>query len=393
MIPSVQDFLMEVPAWAAAFAISESENSWVVPVAVAEGKLMFVPKNAKTDRSIVIEPILNAFFQKGYGCYIRNRLARFGVNLRDQSRNQSLACVGSMDGSLATVDLSAASDSISYELVWSLLPYDWAERLSQLRTRYVSLPLGLQNPLLRVRSGDGRGTPFVGNVIELEKFSSMGNGFTFELESLLFYAIACGVCTSLHLPTCDVSVYGDDIIIPSAAYSRLHEVLSYCGFTVNQTKSFSDGPFRESCGSDYHKGFDIRPFYQKSLVSDRSLYTMHNWFMRHGERELALIAESFIKGEKLRGPDGYGDGHLIGSFRLRTNRLIKRSQWCGGYFDSFTLKPARFCGPLPGDSVLPVYSVYTRSGEADATDPDIVRGSRGYAKISIYTLSDRIFRA
>jgi len=400
MLPFVSEFLYETPMWASLHATQESEDSFVVNVARHHGRLQFVPKNAKTSRSIVIEPLLNSFFQKGVGSYIRNCLLRFGVDLRDQTRNQELARRGSVTRDLATLDLSMASDTISIEIVKTLLSPEWFDLLSSLRTSTIKLPKGNLDTLReqldsRWDSFDtANGIPDGHDIIRLEKFSSMGNGFTFELESLIFYALCYGVCRASHTPTRDISVYGDDIIIPVKCAALLQKVLVYCGFSTNIEKSYITGPFRESCGADFLDGIDIRPFYQKTLVSDRTLYTMHNWFLRHGERELAnAIVPMCNPNELLFGPDGYGDGHLIGSYSLRLSRENRRRGWCGGFFDTYTMKSIRYTGSMIGDYVLPSYSVYTRSGERNATDPDFVRGSRGYAKVSIYTLSETIFRA
>lgn len=209
-------------------------------------KATTVPKNSKTDRSIAIEPGWNMFFQLGIGNMIRRRLKRVGIDLNDQSRNASLARRGSINGALATVDLSAASDTISYALVELLLPPDWFSAMDDLRSPYGLCPDG--------------------TVIRYEKFSSMGNGFTFELESLIFWAIAQCVCEQLSLETVDLSVYGDDIIVPSDAVDLLSSVFSYCGFTMNKKKTFSEGPFRESCGKHYHYGIDVTPFYIRHTI-------------------------------------------------------------------------------------------------------------------------------
>lgn len=405
MSPSAPAFLYETPRWTALHSVDIDEDRWSTSVTLSHGKLIFVPKNAKTDRSIVIEPILNSFHQKGIGSYLKTRLLRFGIDLYDQSINQRSALRGSLDGSLATIDLSMASDCLALELVHELLPPDWTDLLARLRTGYVWLPESVTEEMIenhlaggprREASNSHTYDPithrYESRLLRLEKFSSMGNGYTFELESLIFYSLVYGVCRSLHLPVKDISVFGDDLIVPKAAVSRLTEVLIYCGFTVNTEKSYSSGPFRESCGADYLNGMDIRPFYQKSLISDRTLYSMHNWFIRHGEYQLAAtVARHCHPAYILWGPDGYGDGHLIGSFNLRYPRTVKRNMWGGGYFDTYALRSRRFKTLLPGDAELPSYSVYTRSGMLSETDPDVVRGSNGYAKLSIYTLVNSIF--
>lgn len=384
LVPFVGDFLAEVPLWAWSrngvmsyptdyLSVDTEDYSFLASIEIHLGKLDFVPKDAKSQRPIVVEPILNGLFQKGVGSYLRDRLlATSGVDLRDQSRNRGLAREGSVSGRLATVDLASASDTISIGLIWDLIPYPWAEFLSKLRTP-------------EVEYGPKR--------IVLEKFSSMGNGFTFELESILFYSLALGVTQSLGLSEDEVSIFGDDIILPSEAYPLLVEVLDWCGFEVNTKKSFSTGPFRESCGADWFMGSDVRPYYLKDVVSERSLYSFHNWALRNGERDLAdFILSNTCPALRLFGPDGYGDGHLVGSFNLRTRRQSRRDKWEGGFFDTYSLRPRRVKKRYDGDWVFPSYSVYTRSGERDRTDPNIVRGSNGYAKMSLYTLATTVFR-
>jgi hypothetical protein len=88
----------------------------------------------------------------------------------------------------------------------------------------------------------------------------MGNGYTFELETLIFVLLSICACDEVGVSSKDVSVYGDDIIIPVEAYDVLKEVLETCGFTINEDKSYHEGPFRESCGEDYFRGINVRPF-------------------------------------------------------------------------------------------------------------------------------------
>jgi len=366
-------------------ALEDHLERWMVPVHVVPGKLSFVDKNAKTKRSIVVEPILNAVAQKGVGTYIKGRLRSVGLDLRTQAEtNKRLAQRASIDKSLATIDLSAASDTISYEVVADLLPLDWFLFLRNFRTG-------------RIVYGEDE--------IQLQKFSSMGNGFTFELETLLFWSIAHSVCCVEGIDASEVSCFGDDIILPTAACDLLFVTLEYLGFSINRSKSFWTGDFRESCGGDYVCGFDIRPFYQKDLVSGRTLFLLHNFYMRHFEFEMAsMVVDAIPEALRIYGPDGYGDGHLIGTW-LSTARLKtpwKKMGYGGVVFDTFTEGKLRLNDKLiPGDRVLPFYSIYAGEREEiqldylddsnQATDHFIVRGSSGYQRHSIYTLSTGVY--
>jgi hypothetical protein len=328
------------------------------------GKLTFVPKNAKTDRSIVVEPLVNTFLQKGIGSYIRGRLRVAGCDLNDQSHNQKLARTGSLTGDFATIDLSSASDTISREVVAAVLPPEWWELLDNTRTPYVRLPNG--------------------KVIYLEKFSSMGNGFTFELESLIFYAIAKVVCPRSSI----VSVYGDDIIVPTASYPSVVAALEMFGFRVNPSKSFASGPFRESCGKDFFSGIDVRPCYVKGRLSVKELFRLHNFFVRGWYDDLASLVLRYIPRRfRIYGPDGFGDGHLLGDHpRLIHNR--KRG-WSGYTFRTYTTKPFRRCEPLMGDYAA--FLFLNRNGAPDGTIPSDTmyqeRSSQPVYRLSrVYTL-------
>jgi len=298
---------------------SPDEIRAIVPVRQDDGKLVFVPKNAKTHRPIIVEPILNGLAQLGIGTYLKGRLRSVGIDLRDQERNRRLARVGSLDESLATIDLSSASDTLSWSLVADLVPPGWLEFLGHFRT----------------------GTfVYDSSSYRLEKFSSMGNGYTFELESLIFWALAAASVELVGGDVSNIGVFGDDLIVPSEATQLFFEVLDQAGFWVNPDKSFWKGPFRESCGADWLSGNDVRPFYLKDEISDKTLYCFHNWAMRRGERELASLCESWTwEQNRLYGPDGYGDGHLFGSHELYSKRKERRAGWEGGYFDTYSLRP------------------------------------------------------
>lgn len=216
---------------------------------VVPGNIFFtVPKNAETDRGACKEPDWNMFFQKGIGDYIRKRLKRVGCDLNDQTLNQRLARTGSIDGSLATIDLSAASDSNSISLIERIVPYELYAVLDDLRSPITRLP---------------DGSDYTPNM-----FSSMGNGFTFELESLVFLSLTRAITSLFQVPG-RVSVYGDDIIAPTEATPMLLDLLGYCGHRPNVDKSFTTGFFKESCGKHYYHGLDVTPVYVRRPLESR----------------------------------------------------------------------------------------------------------------------------
>jgi hypothetical protein len=233
------------------FSLLESELScWLgegclLTLEEVPGNVLFtVPKNTGIDRVACKEPDINMFLQKGIGSHFRDCLLRHKINLNDQSINRSLARQGSIGDHLATLDLSSASDSVSRELVFSFLPVTWFTLLDSVRSPVTIID---------------------GEEHQNEMFSSMGNGFTFELESLLFYVITRAVAYFRGIKGI-VSVYGDDIICPSGISAELTFVLGYLGFQVNPDKSHVSGPFRESCGGHYYNGFDITPFYLRAPI-------------------------------------------------------------------------------------------------------------------------------
>ena len=168
-----QDFLSKV--WPDGFDVHECADYTTVP------------KSSVIDSPIEMQPCINMFIQKALGNLIRKRMkGRFcGVgyptlDLNDQSFNQNLARLGSQTGAICTLDLSSASDLISTNLVSYLI-----EDTSWLGALYVSR-VGL------VQFEDGSIRP-------LEKFSAMGNGYTWELQSAIFYSMVRAVNTFLEI--------------------------------------------------------------------------------------------------------------------------------------------------------------------------------------------------
>lgn len=238
-------------------------------------RFITVPKTAKTDRCIAAEPSANSFLQKGVGNYIRNRLRRHGIRLDKQEVNQWAASVAHCEG-FATLDLEMASDTLSVETVRSLLPEDWYNYLSDLRcSQTMFIDFQEAKPL--------------------NKFSSMGNGFTFELETLIFYAIArCVSDRKLGLNKSLALSYGDDIIVDQRVASDTIDALEFFGFMINRSKSFTNGEFFESCGKHYFRGVEVTPLYQKEEVRDNlhERIRLYNRLYRWGYRQGGLYASA-----------------------------------------------------------------------------------------------------
>lgn len=228
---------------------------------------------------------------------MRNRLRKhkIGYNLDSQSTvNREMARIGSITSKIATIDVKTASDTIAYKPVEFLLPPDWFKFCDALRATHTLYPCGTLH--------------------KNHKFSSMGNGFTFELESLLFFTLAYATCKVLKIDTKDelgqqiVYSFGDDIICPSACVGTLTKVLAYCGFTLNIEKSFTGlEKFRESCGSDYWDGGNIRPFYIREVPRN--------------ETDLIKLANAIKHYAFRRGSGCYFDIRLLPLWRSVTDVL------------------------------------------------------------------------
>jgi len=266
-------------------------------------KLCTVPKNAKTDRVIAIEPTLNAFFQRGVGVVLRNKLKKWGLDLTDQGRSKKLARLGSQTNHLATIDFKAASDTISWETVNFLLPKKWFTLLAALRSPYYEF----ENTWKRYN-----------------KFSSMGNGYTFELETLIFSSIVQAVRSVMndHSQWC---VYGDDVILSSRCAPTFIECSSIFGFSVNEDKTFINSPFRESCGGHYFLGEDVTPFYAKDLGVSNTI-ALHNYsFKNNMMRTCVSIRSSLPRRYRVFGPPGVEVTTLwISSYEWVDRYLLRR---------------------------------------------------------------------
>ena len=246
-------------------------------------KVSFAPKNVDTARLICVEPLLNMWCQKGLQARLESRLAsRFHIWMDVQPDiNRILARDGSIDGSFATLDLSSASDSISVKLCQHALP------------RWLFELIGL------LRSGSVHCKEY-GLVRSLGMISTMGNAFTFPLMTII---LSCAIravylCNGVRikdnqrrkkdgkLVPGNWAVFGDDIIVVAELYDSVVAFLQLLGFQVNDTKSFKEGPFRESCGHDYYQGHNIRGVYLKRLTTRQdvtiAINRLNDWTYRTG---------------------------------------------------------------------------------------------------------------
>lgn len=228
---------------------------------VDHNRLAFVPKDDSISRVICTEPCLNMAFQLGLERVINSALKRWGIDIQSQQPvNRKLALEGSLTDVWSTIDLASASDSISMGMAEYILPRGLFSLIKLLRSPKIQLPDG----------------SFVPSFVT----GTMGNGFTFVLQTLLFSAVARAVYRVMDIPIHDgirfqYSVYGDDIIIHKRACKSTVRILELLGFTVNRDKSFFEGPFKESCGLDAYKGQDVRGIYLKT-IDTQTPYVLFN---------------------------------------------------------------------------------------------------------------------
>lgn len=234
---------------------SSTKTAVDVPTS-STAKLVSVPKHSRARRTITVEPCVRQFVQQGYNTLLRreierDRILRQCLALTDQSLNQKLAIDGSSTGYWATLDLKSASDLMSLRHV---------ELVFGNRPRFLSGILECRSPF--VLNGE---TPYL-----LRKYAGMGNATTFPVQSVVFAVIAisaliCGTKVPTYRNVARaarmVRVYGDDIIVPSDHAPKVIDWINNIGLLVNVDKSFSTGNFRESCGVDAFRGFDVTPCY------------------------------------------------------------------------------------------------------------------------------------
>lgn len=216
-------------------------------------RTIFVPKTFSKLRTISMEPATLQYFQQGimkklYSFIDGHPYLGWRIQLKDQTQNRNMAKEGSISDSMSTLDLSAASDSVAWSLVKAVF-----YRTPLLKWLYATRSKKTKLP-------DGK-------VIALKKFAPMGSALCFPIECLIFAAVIEYVtqkwCKTNKKAKPDYSVYGDDLIVARGITDEVIEALESLGFIVNRSKSFTKGPFRESCGGDYYEGIDVSSVYYR----------------------------------------------------------------------------------------------------------------------------------
>jgi len=228
---------------------------------VPKARLCLVPKDSRGPRLISCEPAELMFIQQGlmrslYRTIENHHLTRGYVNFISQGTNQLLAKLSSLTGEYATIDLSDASDRVSLNLVERLFPDNWMNCFKACRSDSTILPDGSE--------------------VIFNKFAPMGSACCFPVEALVFWAIASASIRKFSgKKSPGVYVYGDDIIVEACVAEAVMKGLESVGLLVNRSKSFVRGLFRESCGGEYHNGYDVTPVRVRSFphASSNSLPT------------------------------------------------------------------------------------------------------------------------
>jgi hypothetical protein len=272
-------------------------------------KVTPVPKTQKGPRIIAMEPCCMQYAQQAVRAALYERielgdLVRGHVNFTDQTINQRLAMKSSLDRSMATLDLSDASDRVYHELAISMFDShpDLRDLISACRSTHALLPGGQK-------------------VGPLVKFASMGNALCFPVEAMYFYTICVAsllmvtgrpVNRANVLDACSmVYVYGDDIIVPREYAISIRDSLQKYNCKVNFDKSFWSGNFRESCGVDAFGGMEVTPTYIRSLLPTNrrqaqeiiSIVASANLFYKKGYWRTSFYL--FERIEKILGPLPY----------------------------------------------------------------------------------------
>lgn len=211
-----------------------------------------VPKAWDKLRPITPDTTIGSYYSSGLGRVLQDRLkdirlsekglrgtqSKYRLDIRKlQEKHKRYAKDASVDLRYVTADLSEASNSFGADLINMLVPRKWYNVLKFGRVTHT----------------------MVGDKLVLQtSFMAMGIGFTFTLQTLLFWALlkAIQILTETHGR---ISVYGDDLIYPKGMHKVVEKLFPEMRLLLNADKTFCEHAFRESCGGDFYRGVDVRP--------------------------------------------------------------------------------------------------------------------------------------
>lgn len=214
-----------------AFEIFKAKLRLIVTF-VRGARLTTVPKSILVDRVITCEPFCNMIVQRTIEIDVRRLIElNFDIDL-DESQVIHKALIQDLEN--ATIDLSNASNSVYTAVVkWFFGQSTLFKHLIQARS-----------PEVEVENGVGW---------QLNMLAPMGNGYTFGIMTLLLLTICREYDDFAH-------VFGDDIIVHEDVANDVITLLRNIGFETNNSKTFLNGSFRESCGGFVSHGRYITSF-------------------------------------------------------------------------------------------------------------------------------------
>jgi len=339
-------------------------------------KVILVPKTLKTPRVIAKEPTVMMFMQKAIARSITISVESYNhsrqiFGWQDRVHNMDLARQGSSDGSLATLDLSEASDRVSNQHVRALLAHygSLREAVEACRSRKAEVPIGPERK----------------TIIRLSKFASMGSALTFPLESIVFATIVfMGIGKTLNRPLSKklvnefigrVRIFGDDLIFPVEFVPAVTSLLRTFGLVVSEDKSFWTGKFRESCGGDYYEGEDVSvvrlrssiPTHRRNGPEIISLYSFRNQCYHAGLWNTVRHVDNVIKRLKLPLPIVESTSQALG----RQSFLGYQAERTDPDLQSPLVKALVVKSTIPKnslDGIGALHKILTRSAESPETE-------------------------
>lgn len=206
------------------------------------GHFQSVPKGIDSKRGICFELVAHQYCQQAIADAMAEaflQVPSFGFDPFNQDHNRDLALLGSQTLSYGTIDLSSASDTVSWKLIREIFPTQLWRDQARCRSTYVELPtLG---------------------VIPLETAHTSGSGTCFRSESLVFSLVI--QLAQAHMGVHRrFAVYGDDLVVHRDHFDEVLRILRALHFKVNEEKTFYPGSvFTESCGIECYLGKDVSP--------------------------------------------------------------------------------------------------------------------------------------